>query len=209
MKRKTFVVLIVVLLILCLTACTSEYEEAVAAKPVIYLYPEEETEVTVQLDYSGELTCTYPKSDGTWSVTANPDGTLFDENGQEYNYLYWEGVSDAEYDFSEGFCIKGEDTAEFLEMALTDLGLTRREANEFIVYWLPLMEVNEYNIISFQSENYTEHAKLTVEPTPDTMIRVFMAWYGTDKEIEIEPQELKAPERTGFTVIEWGGSQVR
>ena len=189
--------------------CQPSYTDVGFAKPVIYLYPEEETNVTVKLDYNGELTCTYPKSDGTWRVTAKPDGTLIDENGQEYNYLFWEGESAFEFDFSKGFCIKGEDTAEFLETALAELGLTRREANEFIVYWLPLMEANEYNVISFQSENYTEHAKLTVEPTPDTMIRVYIAWYGTDKKIEIEPQELKSPERTGFTVIEWGGSQVR
>ena len=32
-------------------------------------------------------------------------------------------------------------------------------------------------------------------------------WY-RDKEIEIEPQELKSPERAGFTVIEWGGSEI-
>ena len=114
----------------------------------------------------------------------------------------------AEFDFSKGFCVKGEDTAKFLETALAELGLTRREANEFIVYWLPLMEANEYNVISFQGANYEEFAKLNVEPVPDTIIRVYMAWYGTDEEIDIEPQELTAPERNGFTVIEWGGSEV-
>ena len=186
-----------------------EWVEVLAAKPVIYLYPDEETDVTVTLDYDGELTCTYPKSDGVWNVTAYPDGTLVDANGQEYNYLYWEGVTDAEYDFSKGFCVKGEDTAEFLETALAQLGLTRREANEFIVYWLPLMEVNEYNIIAFQTDVYEENAKLAVVPAPDTIIRVFMAWYGVYDKIEIEPQELKAPERTGFTVIEWGGSEIK
>jgi len=185
-----------------------EWTEPLAAKPVIYLYPEEETNVTVKLELNGNLTCTYPKSDGTWSVTAEPDGTLTDKNGQEYNYLYWEGTSDVEYDFSKGFCVKGEDTAEFLEAALSDLGLTRRKANEFIVYWLPLMEANEYNVIAFQTDVYEENAKLTVDPAPDTIIRVFMAWYGVNEEITIEPQELTAPERTGFTVIEWGGSQI-
>ena len=203
--KRTLAILLVVL-ILCLAGCR---EVRADDKPVIYLYPEETTDVTVTLDYDGELTCTYPKSNGTWSVTAYPDGTLTDANGQEYNYLYWEGVTDVEYDFSEGFCVKGEDTAEFLETALADLGLTRREANEFIVYWLPLMEVNEYNIIAFQTDVYEENAKLSVTPTPDTVIRVFMAWYGADEEITIEPQELTAPERTGFTIIEWGGSQVK
>ena len=206
--KRIVAVLMVVMILFCMTSCTNEYEEALDAKPVIYLYPEEETEVTVTLEYAGKLTSTYPESNGTWNVTAKPDGTLTDANGQEYNYLYWEGVTDAEYDFSKGFCVKGEDTAGFLETALAQLGLTRKEANEFIVYWLPLMEVNEYNVISFQGTNYEEHAKLTVEPTPDTVIRLFMAWYGTDEPIEIEPQNLTAPERTGFTVIEWGGSEI-
>ena len=34
-------------------------------------------------------------------VTASPDGTLTDAVGQTYNYLYWEGVSRTEYDFSQ------------------------------------------------------------------------------------------------------------
>ena len=106
--------------------CTPPEEDPAAldAKPVIYLYPEAETEVTVSLDYDGELTCVYPAFDGgaSWSVTAAPDGTLTDAAGQTYNYLYWEGVSDADYDFSEGFCVPGGDTAAFLEDALAAPG---------------------------------------------------------------------------------------
>ena len=179
------------------------------AKPVIYLYPEEETEVSVELSLNGELTCTYPAYNSGWKVTALPDGTLTDAKGQTYNYLYWEGEAEMDYDFSEGFCIKGEDTAAFLEEALEELGLTRREANEFIVYWLPMMEQNSYNLISFQTENYTDAAKLAVSPTPDTVIRVFMAWKGAEEFTEIPEQELTPPERTGFTVVEWGGTEVK
>lgn len=179
------------------------------AKPVIYLYPEEETEVSVELALDGDLTCTYPAYKDGWKVTALPDGTLTDTKGQIYNYLYWEGEAEMAYDFSEGFCVKGEDTAVFLEKALADLGLTRREANEFIVYWLPMMEQNPYNIISFQNENYTDAAKLTVSPTPDTLFRMFMAWKGAEEFTELPEQELVAPERTGFTVVEWGGTEVK
>ena len=141
-------------------------------------------------------------------MTAAPDGTITDENGQKYNYLYWEGNSEQEYDFSEGFCVAGEDTAKFLEDALDRLGLTRREANEFIVYWLPRMESNEYNLISFQSEAYTDHARLEIQPEPDTVIRVFMAYKPLDHYQEIPEQSLSAPERSGFTVVEWGGSEL-
>ena len=177
-------------------------------KPVIYFYPEKETKIKVSLDLNGELTCTYPEYKNGWEITAKPDGTLIDKYGKEYNYLYWEGTTKEKFDFSEGFCIKGKDTAEFLENALSDLGLNRKEANEFIVYWLPRMQNNKYNIISFQTDKYTENAKLNISPAPDNLIRVFMAYYPADEKINIKEQILKTPARDGFTVVEWGGTEV-
>lgn len=186
-----------------LAACQ---EVQYSAKPVVYLYPEEETQVTVKLDYAGELTCTYPAYNDGWTVIASPDGTLTDGEGQTYSYLYWEGKDNVEYDFSQGACVAGEDTAAFLEDALSQLGLTRREV---IVYWLPQMEENPYNLIAFQSDAYTEAAQLAITPTPDTVLRVFMAWKPLEEPVELPPQELAGPERSGFTVVEWGGCQVK
>ena len=181
----------------------------VAKKPVIYLYPEEETEVSVSLTFNGKLTCTYPAYKDGWKVTARPDGRLLDADGKEYSCLFWEGESAVDYSLKTGFCVKGEDTAVFLENALEKLGLTPREANEFIVFWLPQMQDNPYNLISFAGTEYTENAKLAIDPAPDTLIRVFMVWKGVDSETELEPEELVTTERTGFTVVEWGGAEVQ
>ena len=189
-----------------LAACQ---EVQYSAKPVVYLYPDEETQVTVQLDYAGELTCTYPAYNDGWTVIASPDGTLTDGEGQTYSYLYWEGKDNVEYDFSQGACVAGEDTAAFLEDALSQLGLTRREANEFIVYWLPQMEENPYNLIAFQSDAYTEAARLAITPTPDTVLRVFMAGQLLRRKLHRLLQGLPGHERSGFTVVEWGGCQVK
>ncbi len=204
MKRILFPLCLAALLLL--SACREA--EAGDAKPVIYLYPEEETDVTVRLDYDGTLTCTYPAYEDGWTVTAAPDGTLRDEAGQTYSYLYWEGVTRTEYNFSRGFCVPGADTAAFLEDALSRLGLTRREANEFIVYWLPRMAANPYNLIAFQAEAYTDHARLTVTPEPDSLLRVFMAWKPLEAPADLPAQELPAFKRTGFTVVEWGGAEL-
>lgn len=180
------------------------------AKPVIYLYPETPTEVSVKLSLDGHLTCTYPDYTKGWDgFTAHPDGTLIFPDGKEYYCLYWEGMQAAEWDFSEGFCVKGEDTAAFLEWALAAQGLTPREANEFIIYWLPLMQENSYNMISFQTETYTDGALLDITPAPDSLIRVFMAFFPTETAVEMVPQVFEMPVRDGFTVVEWGGSQAR
>ena len=213
MKKWLLLMLALTLLAAGLAGCAKNVHEdgAVApAKPVIYLYPERETQVSVTLDFDGELTSTYPAYGEGWTVDAAPDGTLTDPlTGREYYCLFWEGETDTEYDFSTGFCVAGADTAAFLEDALADLGLTEQEANEFIIYWLPRMEGNAWNLISFQTTAYTDSAVLTIDPVPDTLIRVFMAWQGLDEPVEVQPQRLTAPERTGFTAVEWGGAEVK
>ena len=206
---KTVLYLVIIVSVLFLLMRMMPRETYWEEKPVIYLYPEATTAVSVRLDYDGLLTCTYPAYENGWAVTAAPDGTLTDAKGQTYNYLYWEGETAAEYDLTEGFCVAGADTAAFLEDALTQLGLTRREANEFIVYWLPRMEGNPYNQISFQQEAYTDSAKLTVTPAPDSILRVFMVWKPLDKPVDIPAQTLPAFERHGFTLVEWGGAKVQ
>ncbi len=179
-------------------------------KPVIYLYPEETTDVSVKVNINGgSLTCTYPDYGNGWNVTANPDGSLINSaDGKEYSYLYWEGRGKAEWDMSSGFVVKGSDTAEFLQEKLAYMGLTPEEYNEFIVYWLPLMQNNEYNLIAFQQEAYTDMAELEISPAPDSMLRVFMTFMPLNEKIDIPEQQLDTFERTGFAVIEWGGSEI-
>ncbi|MDR1410457.1 MAG: hypothetical protein LBJ12_09435 [Oscillospiraceae bacterium] len=53
-------------------------------------------------------------------------------------------------EFARGWCVSGSDTAAFLQKKLAQLGLTPKEYDEFIVYWLPLMQDNPYNLITFQ-----------------------------------------------------------
>jgi len=180
-------------------------------KPIIYLYPEQPTKCSVELTLDGHFTCTYPEygEEGWRDFTAYPDGTLVFPDGKEYYALYWEGTNNGKYDFSKGFCVRGEDTAEFLELALKEQGLTSREANEFIVYWLPLMQDNLYNVIAFQSTAYTDGAVLDITPMPDNVLRVFMSFYPSETFVDIQPQEFECFARKGFTVVEWGGSEVQ
>lgn len=184
-------------------------DPGVAYKPVIYLYPTEKEKVFVSLDYNGTLTHTYPTYLNGWAVTAYPNGTLVDDNGIEYPYLFWEGKSDIEYDMSKGFCVSGNETEQFLRNKLSYMGLNQKELEDFIEFWVPFMEKNSYNKISFQTENYTENAKLTVYPDPNSILRVYMVFQPLDEFVEVEEQPLANFERTGFTLIEWGGSIIK
>jgi len=178
-------------------------------KPIIYIYPEEDNmPVTVSLSKPENLTCSYPeyKDDG-WQVIANKDGTL-KEIGKEREYysLYWEGLIHSK-GFKDGFVVKGEDTREFLEEKLEVLGLTDKEAEEFIVYWLPKMEKNNYNLIRFLTyEELNEEMALTINPEPDTLIRIQMQYKPLLFKMDIPEQKLEKVEREGYTVVEWGGS---
>ena len=66
-----------------------------------------------------------------------------------------------------------------------------------------------YNLISFQTDNYENAAKLEVTPTPDSLLRVYMVAKPLDAPVEIEAQTFEGFERNGFTVVEWGGSILK
>lgn len=187
----------------------------VPEKPVIYLYPEEETNVEVLLDFKGDLIADHPQYDetlGGWEVTALPDGTLIDRSDdQEYSYIFWEGIANSpvQWDLSSGFVVKGEDSREFLQEILPQIGLTPKEYNEFIVYWYPQLKQNKYNLIHFAGEQYTDLAKLSIAPKPDSILRVFMVYKALEEPTALEEQVFPTFERIGFTVVEWGGTEIK
>lgn len=180
------------------------------AKPVIYLYPEFEMNVKVRLGEENELTCVYPFYNNGWDVLAKPNGDLVDLNtGRSQYCLYYESLGGYEMT-NEGFVVKGEDTISFLEEKLAVLGLSEREANEFIIYWLPKLESNNYNYIRFATmEEIENNMGLEIMPQPDSLIRVVMVFKGLEEPIEVNEQVLTTPERVGFTVVEWGGTEIK
>ncbi len=100
-----------------------------------------------------------------WRVTAEPDGTLYDEAGNEYSYLFWEGEDKTDYDFSKGFCVAGADTADFSPRKTgRDRSDTARVQRIYRVLAAEKCRINPYNLISFQSEAYTDAAKLDIDP---------------------------------------------
>jgi hypothetical protein len=190
------------------------YGDSIALKPVIYLYPPRQEQISVQLDYNGQITDVYPqfndKKSQIWHVLADPDGSLIDSSdGRNYSYLFWEGQDHNQYDLSTGFVVRGSDTARFLQDKLAEIGLEPKEYNDFIVFWLPKMQHNPYNLIHFAGKEYTDSAKLNISPEPDSVLRVFMVFKPLKQPITIQPQSFNEFSRNGLTVVEWGGSELK
>ena len=185
--------------------------DVVDLKPIIYLYPEVTTELSVKLGKAENITCSYPEYNNGWDVIANADGTLIDKNsGRKLYSLYWEGIHSEPYNLEEGFVVKGSDTIQFLEEKLEILGLNEIEAEEFIVYWLPKLQKNEYNYIRFATiEEINKNMPLEFSVEPDTIIRVLMQYKPLDNLIEVNEQKLETPGRNGFVAVEWGGVEIR
>lgn len=179
-------------------------------KPIIYLYPTQETKVQVKLWIPENLLHTYPKynSERWRNVIAQPNWDLKDiDTWRKLYALYREWKNEISTNFDEWFIVKWEDIIPFLEEKLAILWLNEREAEEFIVYWLPQMENNKYNLIRFETvEEQNENMSLNITPKPDTVIRVMMDWKAIDESINVSEQKLITPERNWFTVVEWWGS---
>ncbi len=174
-------------------------------KPILYLYPEKETEVSVHFARPELLTTTYPKYNNEWRVVAQPNGDLRDIEGKYYYGLYWEKREDYK-EFSDGFYVEKDKAIEFLEEKLETLGLNDRERNEFIMYWLPILEKNEKSFVHFEltDELQAENA-LIISPAPDSLLRIDMTVQKIEEDPKLPEQKLPSFERKGFAAVEWGG----
>lgn len=192
-----------------------------AYKPVLSIYPEAEAALDVALAYDGQLTYCYPqpRQEGTsavWSVTAAPDGTLTDPSGRTYPSLFWEGIAAKPFEQTEGFVVTRDRVTGLLEDMLGLLGLTDREAAEFITFWVPRIEQHERSLLTFAADQHSQVARYTfTDPgsgasiVPDVFVRVYLL-VGEVPDQEVPEQTLaSAPPRTGLTAVEWGGSDLR
>lgn len=182
-------------------------------KPILYLYPTQETEVTVEFHFNGTLKTTFPKYDDNWKVMASPNGQLYDtKTKRTYTSLFWDGeieLPKSHYQYNEGFVIAKENLTTFLIEKLEHIGLNHQETNDFIQFWLPILEQNQFNFIHFLvNDACNEVAVNTVHPQPETNIRVYMDFFGLNQFKSVPEQKLPKTERKGFTLVEWGGTDV-
>lgn len=184
-----------------------------AKKPVLYIYPLQETIIHIKHHYRGKHTFTYPPYEDGWTVLAKPNGDLMNlKDSTQHRYLFWEGISDVykqNLKHNEGFIIDSGDIVSFLEKTLSHIGLNPIESNDFITFWAPRMIMNKRCFIHFRiNDNIRNTSFLEIEPKPESLLRVFMEYSQQIPDWEIKEQSLPAFKRSGYSVIEWGGTEL-
>ncbi len=182
-------------------------------KPVLYLYPEEKTNLNVRVNPNGGMTYSDPAYNNGWDIEADPSGRIKDQKtGKNYNYLFWEGLGINYPIEDKGWVIKKENLASFFNDKLHELGLRGNEISDFKSYWIGRLGEKPYYKISFlRKTQFDLLAPLDIFPIkPNTVIRVMMTAEGLDRFENIPAQELdKSPARIGFTAVEWGGAVLK
>lgn len=185
-----------------------DYKLGVSYKPVIYFYNDKELDFEVKYMEDYRLKTTYPKYEDGWRVHINENGTInVNDSQREYYAIFFDEYRTHEVSFEYGFNVSKDNAVSFLETSLDRLGFTEREADEFIMFWLPLLEENENSLVYFEQTNErNEECPLSFSVTPDTILRTIIHIKKVDSPKDIIPQELESITRTGFTVVEWGGT---
>tara|TARA_B110000037_G_scaffold188288_1_gene219528 strand:- start:52960 stop:53931 length:972 start_codon:yes stop_codon:yes gene_type:complete len=193
--------------------------QQIMKKPIIYLYNDEQLEVDVKVKPKGAFTFTYPKYENGWSLFLNPNGGMVDmKSNQEFPYLFWEAETEGLFfDFTEkqmeGWVIKTDSCISFLERQLTSIGLNETEQTDFITFWAPILSHSDYAVVQFLLDDAYENqiAEMEITPNPDAMRRVYLLMAPLDRPfigLNMVPQTFSPFNRTGFTVLEWGGTEL-
>ena len=188
----------------------------ITEKPVVYVYSDKEISGQIRVDAIGSLTFTYPKLDSVWNfeVSSNNELTV---DGKPYPYLFWEAERpklDVRWqgDVIPGKIVEKGQVMNFLESSLTSMGMNAREKTDFITYWAPRMLSYPSVFVQFTQDEAVaaEIGELSVRPHASAVNRVFMSFCsGEEMNIfPIEEQTFTPIKRTGFYLVEWGGTEI-
>ena len=74
------------------------------------------------------------------------------------------------------------------------------------MYWLPILEKNEHNLVYFElTKERDKFNKLNITPKPDSLLRVAIHVKKVDGPTYIKEEKLETFKRKGFVAVEWGG----
>jgi len=213
-KLFTFPLLIGILMmtIIPFQSCEPDDDEAecdtcnMLYKPNIYIYPTENIQLTVKLDFpiGGEIVTSIPEYGNGWNVSVDTNGLI----DNSYSYLFYESKQPNIWQKSKGWILKRVELEDFFIENMTNYGFYGQEINDFIEYWIPrLDEFEYYSVYPQNSEIINNVIEISFSEEPDNLLRfyyVISGFNGLPNNKLIEPEIDNQFERKGFFATEWG-----
>ena len=227
-----------------------------AGKPVVLFYSPKgvtlkNVTASVKLSKEFDFTAIYPKAAAgggegegegetvTWRISRiDPDGTLIleDDPHTRWTYLFWEftgnsqsaviGIPALFEEPSSTMLTDGTHAAEFLTRLLDALGLTPRERDDMVTYWLRSVQGAKHLLVRVvRQSDLASCAALNVEVEDDAPVgvsvhRVYLLLHPCEElDEEVAAKMLREPcvpenvrdefpitrDPSELTVVEWGG----
>lgn len=181
-------------------------KEQVLYKPNIYIYPEENLNLQVYLDFpqGGSVIASIPEYAKNWDVFIDTLGII----DNEYRFLFYESIQPDQWQRYQGWVVDQNDLESFFEENMAQYGFKLEEIDDFIEYWIPRLKSSSYYSIYPQTiDDIDPLVGLSFSITPDHIQRLFYYIHGDDQFPENpiqEPEIEKNFKREGFFVLEWG-----
>uniref|UniRef100_UPI00321785BD PKD domain-containing protein n=1 Tax=uncultured Draconibacterium sp. TaxID=1573823 RepID=UPI00321785BD len=179
------------------------YDDIMVYKPNIYIYPENNINlcVTISFPMGGEIVESIPAYAEQWCVNIDTTGKI----DNQYDYLFYESKQPNTFQYKKGWCVARKDINSFFKTNMKQYNFSDTEINDFIEYWMPLLDENNYYMVYPQTNKIIDEIiKLNFSIQPDNVSRLFYGVLGVDEYTEIEKPVINPFNRNGFHIIEWG-----
>ncbi len=205
--KKLILALIILFVIAFLFLLIGSDFFAAAAKPVIYLYPANTTNVYVSIKIPyGYLTVTTPAigPQNNWNVIAEPGSKIL-SGGKQYPYLFYESFLPWTLSINRGWVVKGSNVTNWFGTNLPKMGLNANETYDFVSYWSQHLPSSNYYLISLLNSSQLDSTSIiNITPKPNTTINVILVIQKLDSPIIVATPNFTVPQRKGFTAVQWG-----
>jgi len=178
----------------------------VAYKPNIYIYPEEKSQLTINLNFpmGGMIVKSIPEYGKGWNINVDTNGLINDK----FNYLFYESKQPDIWQESEGWIIKRTDLTKFFNENMSGYGFRGNEILDFTDYWIPRLSGSElYAIYPQDATVINKVIEFEFSKEPDELLRLFYVIKEVnilDDILLVKPGNAKLFDRNGYFVTEWG-----
>ncbi len=174
-------------------------------KPNIYIYPEETTELDVEIKFpaGGRVTKSIPEYGKGWHVTVGPNGKV----DGEYGYLFYEAATPDFFQKKSGWIVKEDDAESFFRDNLYKTGARGQEIEDFIDWWMPFLNGHEYYAVYPQyNKEIDQVIQIEFSKKPDNFARVFYIIEPVENPdlLNLESPVIPSHNRSGYHAFEWG-----